>query len=182
MLTTLEILKSAQTLLSKPGVWAKGWFAYTFTDDGEARRCWPHFSGARSFCIAGAVNKVGGPGRDQADAIRAAMARLDKAMASLFITAPETLAKFNDSPTTTIEMVLVLFDKAIELENDRIASPPLWWEAAIDDVLTATKMEEKDVLDGPKGGVPDLQEVSRVNPWKGVDELGVPDGADPDAD
>jgi hypothetical protein len=110
----VKSLKAARKLLSKPGVWIKGWLArdsvgqdVPITDPSAVR-----------FCSLGAVRHVDGPGEHQAFlALRMAASQIlglpfNENM--VYIIGNGRITKINDR-SRDIKPVLKMFDRAIAI-------------------------------------------------------------------
>lgn len=105
-MNTLEVLIAARKLIEKPENWTRAFLAR----DNYGDPVYVHSDKAVCFCAMGALHKAVGETQgefldvvDDAAATLASAARID------------TVAGFND--THTHDEVLVLFDKAIEMEK-----------------------------------------------------------------
>ena len=106
---TKDILNKAKELISNPNHWAKG--SYAFNKQGKEVSY--ESNDACQFCALGAINKVSSSNPLSLARYRAAVS-LRKCLPKDF----NYVDVFNDSPTTSHEDVLKLFDMAINrLEN-----------------------------------------------------------------
>lgn len=105
-MTTLEVLIAARKLIEKPENWTRAFLAR----DSHGDPVYVHSDKAVCFCAMGALHKaIGETSAEYLDVV-------DDAAESLASAARiDTVAGFND--THTHDEVLVLFDKAIEMEK-----------------------------------------------------------------
>jgi len=117
--TTADLLRSARSLIAKPGNWTKGSFY-------ELRE---HPDGATltGYCTVGAIDEAAFLAR----ALRGLQAgntdftRLKAQLAVALVVGVDVraLPAWNDEPERTHAEVLAAFDKAIEIETQREAQP-----------------------------------------------------------
>jgi hypothetical protein len=119
--SSVDILRRARAILSEAGSWCQDAEALA-NDDTEV--C-PLSSCAVQFCALGATSRAADRELSREDFNGTVLEMLDRAAADLFpdrcdgAALPRTVAEVNDHANTTHGDVLRVFDRAIELAENR---------------------------------------------------------------
>lgn len=111
-----EILKQARDLIGTPGKWCKKTMARNQEGNGVAN--WD--TNACAWCAVGACLRVCGDSTNSQVFVSKTpiYSFLCKAMEKKYGLLADTLAEFNDLPKTTHDMIMGLFNDAIQLAKE----------------------------------------------------------------